>query len=92
MATSIRKAIEESDEAGDAGTADIFTAFSRSLDRSLWFLEAQSRNAAELPAKLENRDRQHAVDRRLYGLYHVVNEGLDLNQHDMRRVRDAHDK
>jgi starvation-inducible DNA-binding protein len=40
MAKSIRKAIDESDEAGDAGTADIFTAFSRSLDKSLWFLEA----------------------------------------------------
>jgi starvation-inducible DNA-binding protein len=40
MAKSIRKAIDEADEAGDAGTADIFTAFSRSLDKSLWFLEA----------------------------------------------------
>ncbi|MCX7306324.1 MAG: DNA starvation/stationary phase protection protein Dps [Hyphomicrobiales bacterium] len=42
MAKSIRKAIDESDEAGDAGTADIFTAFSRSLDKSLWFLEAHT--------------------------------------------------
>ena len=40
MAKSVRKAIDESDEAGDAGTVDIFTAFSRSLDKSLWFLEA----------------------------------------------------
>jgi starvation-inducible DNA-binding protein len=40
MAKSIRKAIDEADEAGDVGTADIFTAFSRSLDKSLWFLEA----------------------------------------------------
>jgi starvation-inducible DNA-binding protein len=42
MAKSVRKAIDEADEAGDAGTADIFTAFSRSLDKSLWFLEAHS--------------------------------------------------
>jgi starvation-inducible DNA-binding protein len=28
------------DEAGNAGTADIFTAFSRSLYNAPWFLEA----------------------------------------------------
>lgn len=40
LANAIRAAIDASDEAGDVGTADIFTAFSRSLDKALWFLEA----------------------------------------------------
>ena len=38
----VRAAIDEADEAGDADTADIFTGYSRTLDKSLWFLEAHT--------------------------------------------------
>jgi starvation-inducible DNA-binding protein len=41
-ANSIRAAIDASSTAGDADTADLFTAVSRDLDKALWFLEASA--------------------------------------------------
>jgi starvation-inducible DNA-binding protein len=36
----VRKAIDDSARAGDAGTSDLFTGISREIDKDLWFLEA----------------------------------------------------
>ena len=40
LAASTREAITSAIEAGDDGTADLFTEVVRGLDKSLWFLEA----------------------------------------------------
>ena len=37
---SARKSINQADELGDLGTADLFTEISRGIDKWLWFVEA----------------------------------------------------
>jgi starvation-inducible DNA-binding protein len=40
LAKTMREGIDETDEAGDADTADILTGVSKNLDKALWMLEA----------------------------------------------------
>lgn len=40
LAKTVREGIDETDEAGDADTADLLTGLSRTLDKALWMLEA----------------------------------------------------
>jgi len=40
VAKNVRAAIDKSAGLGDADTADLFTGYSRTLDKYLWFLEA----------------------------------------------------
>jgi starvation-inducible DNA-binding protein len=39
-ANAVRRNIDDTDEAGDVGTSDLFTEISRGVDKQLWFLEA----------------------------------------------------
>lgn len=58
-AQAIRKAIDVADDAGDAGTADLFTGISRAVDKDLWFVEAHLQNA--------DMDLSHASDKHANG-------------------------
>ena len=42
----IRTAITDTDELGDADTADLFTGISRAVDKYLWFIEAHLQDKA----------------------------------------------
>jgi starvation-inducible DNA-binding protein len=50
---ALRENIDQTDEAGDADTADIFTEVSRGIDKQLWFLEA---HVQEPTGKLRDGD------------------------------------
>ena len=41
----VRSTINQADELGDAGTADLFTEVLRGVDKWLWFVEAYSQSS-----------------------------------------------
>lgn len=55
-AAETRKAIDDCDDAGDLDSADLLTAISRDLDKSLWFLEAQFRPMGRSQGSAEEQE------------------------------------
>lgn len=51
-AKTIREAIDQTDDLGDADTADLYTEVSRAIDKRLWFLEAHLQTSVENVARL----------------------------------------
>ena len=54
-ANSVRKNIDETDDAGDAVTCDLLTEISRGVDKQLWFLEA---HVQEPPKPMRDGDKK----------------------------------
>lgn len=48
-ANAVRDNIDETDEAGDNDTSDLFTEVSRAVDKQLWFLEAHIQEPTGTP-------------------------------------------
>ena len=48
VANAVRKNIDDTDDAGDVGTSDLFTEVTRGLDKQLWFLEAHTQEPSGL--------------------------------------------
>jgi starvation-inducible DNA-binding protein len=48
-ANAVRDNIDETDEAGDNDTSDLFTEVSRAVDKQLWFLEAHIQEPTGAP-------------------------------------------
>ncbi|NGM19807.1 DNA starvation/stationary phase protection protein Dps [Roseomonas stagni] len=47
VAKAVREGIDETDEAGDADTADLLTAVSRNIDKAVWMMEATATPTGE---------------------------------------------
>lgn len=47
LGSKLRDAIRQADDASDAGTADLFTGFSRTVDKDAWFIGANTQGAAK---------------------------------------------
>jgi starvation-inducible DNA-binding protein len=59
-ANAVRTSIDEAADAGDAGTADIFTEVSRGVDKQLWFLEAHVQ--APMGTLRDGNEARHAAE------------------------------